>query len=130
MINNNSEDEIVLNGLDDLEKKNTKNKLITVRFSVTEKEKIDRITEKFKITKTAFIRKAVILYMSIVADTKDTFLGENTFHMLTDKIALIKKSIDDIEKKVKDAEKVLDNFKIPEEDLTRLIRNWLENLLV
>jgi len=130
MINNNSEDEIVLNGSDDLGKKNTKNKLITVRFSVTEKEKIDRITEKFKITKTAFIRKAVILYMSIVADTKDTLLGENTFHMLTDKIALIKKSIDDIEKKVKDAEKVLDNFKIPEEDLTRLIRNWLENLLV
>jgi len=130
MINNNSKNEIVLNGSDNLEKKNTKDKLITVRFSATEKENIDRITEKFKITKTAFIRKAVILYMGIVADTKDPLLGGNTFYKLTGKIALIKKSIDDIDKKVKDAEKVLDHFKIPEEDLNNLIRNLIEKLLI
>jgi len=130
MINNNSKDEIVLNESDGPEKKITKNKLIIIRFSEAEKEKIDRITEKFKVTKTAFIRKAVITYMSLLADAKDTLLGENIFLKLTDKISLIKRSIDDIEKKVKDAEKVLDHFKIPEEDLTKLARNWLENLLV
>ena len=115
--------------LDRFEKK-TKSKLVTARFSEEEKERLDKITEKYKLTKTAFIRKAVILYMGLLGESEDTFFEDSFFQKLISKLSTKRNSINHIEKRVKDTENIINHLKIPEKDINRLVRNWIEKLLI